>query len=689
MKTLLVLAQHPGLAEAIGAGLDPERYRVVHRGDLEEAEPMLSAGLVDACLVDVESSHVQGLWPIEKLHRRWPQTPLLVFTGTTPWEWEEEAYLRGATHVLTKPARPRLLAALLERLWARPSPGPATRPAPERSLELRRPAGPPQPVEPVWGGELNLRAAQTLQALRQFSGVLSHSLCAQALLRQFLLLLREILGVNRSAIFLRPHLPSFGGTTAALEARRLRAACAMGLTPGLLEHFELSLEAGIGGYLFRQGRILRRQQAQASGDTEAAKEFELLGAEVAIPILDRENLIGVAVFDGRVTGEPLANGELELIFHLLEQLALAVKNIWLHDQLVANHEMMAEILRQLSSGCVVVSRDLQVLHANRAARVFFARPGRRHQDLDFSDLPPQLGSKVYQVLRTGAGLAPFRYSPPDRPETVYQVSIVPFRRGDKPLPESVLLVAEDYTQTEQVRRLEMEANRLRLLQAMAERLAHEIGNALVPLATHQQLLAERYRDPDFRASLESALGAGVRRVGRLISQMRFLARDVLPSVEAIPLASLLEEAFQEARKHLEVRAAQLQYPRESRPWIVTGDRAALRQALTEIMLNALQANPGDARIQVRTAVVTEGNGQPRVQIDIQDNGPGFSPEAADRAVEAFFTTRNVGLGLGLTVSRKILETHRGQLTVLPPQTGQGGIVRVVLPLEEPMVSGQI
>jgi two-component system C4-dicarboxylate transport sensor histidine kinase DctB len=70
-----------------------------------------------------------------------------------------------------------------------------------------------------------------------------------------------------------------------------------------------------------------------------------------------------------------------------------------------------------------------------------------------------------------------------------------------------------------------------------------------------------------------------------------------------------------------------------------------------------------------------------VQIDIQDNGPGFSPEAVRRAAEAFFTTRSVGLGLGLTVSRKIVETHRGQLTVLPPQAGQGGVVRVVLPLE--------
>src|SRR5207245_9760871 len=127
----------------------------------------------------------------------------------------------------------------------------------------------------------------------------------------------------------------------------------IGLSSGLLEHFELSFDSGIGGNLFRFGRILRRNSEEARTDLEAQKEFELLGSQVAVPILDRETVLGVAVFDGRVTGEPLVNTELELIFHLLEQLGLGIKNIWLHDQLSGNHEMMAGILRELNSTCVV------------------------------------------------------------------------------------------------------------------------------------------------------------------------------------------------------------------------------------------------------------------------------------------------------------------------------------------------
>jgi nitrogen fixation/metabolism regulation signal transduction histidine kinase len=70
-------------------------------------------------------------------------------------------------------------------------------------------------------------------------------------------------------------------------------------------------------------------------------------------------------------------------------------------------------------------------------------------------------------------------------------------------------------------------------------------------------------------------------------------------------------------------------------------------------------------------------GQRFVRIEVQDNGSGFSPETARRAPEPFFTTRTTGLGLGLTVSQKIIENHHGKLEILPSAPG---IVRITLPL---------
>lgn len=674
MKTLLVLAQHPATAEAVRAGLNPAQYRVVHRAGLEEAEPFLVHGLADACLLDIPTADVQGFWLVERVRRRAPKCPLLVYTEHSPWEWEEEAYLQGVSHVLTKPVRPRLLNSVLDRLWHSAE-------SPASALPAAIPAETPRSTD----NGTSAGAVTTLSVLRHFSGILTHSLDSEGMLKQFLLLLRELLSINRAAIFVRQPFGALAPGASPGESRRLRAACALGLSPGLLQHFELSFEAGLGAHVFRLGRILRRSSEEVRNDAAAQKEFELLGAQVAVPILDRETVLGVAVFDGRITGEPLINSELELIFHLLEQLGLAIKNIWLHDQLAANHEMMAGILRELSSACVVVSRDLLVLHANKTARKYFLRGERRGGEMEFSDLPQVLGSKVYQVLQTGSAISAFRYEPEDGPGTIYQVHIVPFQRAETGLPASALLMAEDLSQAEQLRHLELEAANLRLIKSMADRLTHEIGNAMVPLSTHQQLLADKWKDPEFRASLDGAMAEGVKRVTRLISQMRFLARDTLVSQEAFPLAPLIEEAYQEACKYQPVKSSQLRYDQAGKPIIVNGDRAALKHALAEVMLNALQANPADPKIGVRLHTGKNGVSPHALQIEVQDNGGGFTPEALAKAPAPFFTTRNVGLGLGLTVTRKIIETHHGKLELLPPTPEHAGFVRISLPLD-PAVS---
>jgi signal transduction histidine kinase len=301
--------------------------------------------------------------------------------------------------------------------------------------------------------------------------------------------------------------------------------------------------------------------------------------------------------------------------------------------------------------------------------------------MEFSDLPQALGTKVYQVLKTGSAITGFKYEPEDAPGTSYNINVVPFQRPQAGLPVSALLMAEDLTQSEQLRRLEIETANLRLVKTMADRLTHEIGNAMVPLSTHQQLLADKWKDPEFRASLDVAMADGVKRVTRLLNQMRFLARDSLASHESFPVGPLIEEAYQEACKYQPVKSAQLRYDQAGKPIIVSGDRAALKHALAEVMLNALQANPTDPKIGVRLHTETNGGSAAAIQIEVQDNGGGFTPEALQRAPAPFYTTRNVGLGLGLTVSRKILETHHGKLEILQTKAGKTGLIRISLPLE--------
>src|SRR5664279_638813 len=157
MKTILVLSAHPDFAETIRAGLTSEQYRVVHRLGVEEAEPLLTHGLAAACILDIDLMGVEGVWVIERLRRRTSGLPVIAYTASSQSEWEEEAFLHGVSHVLTKPVRGRLLNSLLERLWNAP---------PVRAvLPMPAPASPFRAVQTPADTRF-VNAAQTLDVLR-------------------------------------------------------------------------------------------------------------------------------------------------------------------------------------------------------------------------------------------------------------------------------------------------------------------------------------------------------------------------------------------------------------------------------------------------------------------------------------------------------------------------------------------
>lgn len=666
MKTLLILTKQPSLVAAIQSVLDQTQYQIVAKEDVREAESLLTRGAIDASMLDVELTDVRAVRLIERLKNCAPGCPILIFTGTKNNEWEEDAYLLGVAHVLTKPVRAKLLNTLLDRCFldrgsqALPAEAPGT-------------AG---PLKASRRGD----SMEGLEALRNFSSVLAHSLDSDALLREFLLLLREIIGVNRAVIFLRKPDDPLGDASGAQDDRWLRSACAIGLEQTFLDHFALSLTTGIGGHLRRSGRILKTDSSETLGSRDIQKEFQLLGAQVAIPILDRESLIGIAVFDERLTGEPYAHEELALIFHMLEEVGLAIRNSWLHDNLAANHAMVADILSHLESGCVVVATSLEVLHANGAAKKVFLSNRAGKSQLEFNDLPQELGSRVFTVIKTGNPLPPFKYQFSDLPDLFYHVTILPFRAQAAGPANAAMLLIEDITQMEKNQKLEVEASNLRLVKSMAEHLAHEIGNSLVPVSTHQQLLAAKYDDPEFRASFSEALASGVKRISRLANQMIFLARDRSEFADKIRISELIVEALREAHLYHTGKVAPMNFDSQDKQWTVAGDYKALKHAFSEVMLNALQANPKDPNVSVRMKEDSTTGGYTLLSVEVRDTGTGFSAETAGKAQEPFYSTRNVGLGLGLTVTRKIIESHHGTVEIRPTQKGQPGMVCISLPL---------
>jgi signal transduction histidine kinase len=462
----------------------------------------------------------------------------------------------------------------------------------------------------------------------------------------------------------------------------LRPAHTIGHEPGLIQDFPLSLANGIGRYLYKHARILRADNPEARASRDISKEFATLGSAIALPIHDREMLIGVLVIDERITGGGFGDEELAQLFHWLEELGVALRNCWRHEQLAATHGLIDDILGGLGSGCVVVGSNCGVLHVNATALRLLAPSKQSGLRLDFADIPQAIGTLIFQVLQDGRSMPPFKWQPPGMPEVFCRVSIQPFRVGKPGKPNAALLVLDDITEHERAAQLEMEASKLRLVRAMAWHLAHEIGNAVTPISTMQQLLELQGDDADVRREMNSVLAGSVRRITRLTQQMNFLSRDWDgKGGETARLSDIIDSAYADANSFYPgKKQAGLILDRDRIPWKVTGDTKALRHAFSELILNALQANPENPTVTVRVHE-SMAQGRPQIAVEVQDSGPGFPQEVARKIGEPFQSTRSVGLGLGLTVSRKIIENHLGHIEI--PRTDHApGIVRVTLPMGE-------
>src|SRR5690242_4297479 len=115
MKTVLVLSSNPAFPETIASAVSAAAFKIVHRVEVAQAEPLLRAKIVDVCIIDFEADQMQASWAMEQTRSMSPGSAIIAFIPENNMQWMEEAYLHGAWHVLTKPVRPRIIAALLER----------------------------------------------------------------------------------------------------------------------------------------------------------------------------------------------------------------------------------------------------------------------------------------------------------------------------------------------------------------------------------------------------------------------------------------------------------------------------------------------------------------------------------------------------------------------------------------------
>ena len=115
--------------------------------------------------------------------------------------------------------------------------------------------------------------------------------------------------------------------------------------------------------------------------------------------------------------------------------------------------------------------------------------------------------------------------------------------------------------------------------------------------------------------------------------------------------------------------------------LVPGDRVQLQQVIVNLIVNALDAMAGVSD-GIRELTIASGTAAPNdVFVEVQDTGPGLDPASLDRLFQSFYTTKPDGMGMGLAISRSIVEAHGGRLSATPNEP-RGAVFRMTLPVQE-------
>ena len=314
------------------------------------------------------------------------------------------------------------------------------------------------------------------------------------------------------------------------------------------------------------------------------------------------------------------------------------------------------VVQHVGIGLVVFQPDGEIELLNNAAQRLLR-------------IPPFKNVRDFEEACPGLATTLLRLKPRDR-------ELVKVEAGDDQL--QLLLHAAAFKQrgrdltlvSVQDIRGELEEREIEAWQKLTRVLTHEIMNSMTPissLATTVEDLIDKgcaLTEPESLADIRGALKTIQRRSEGLlhfVDGYRNLARVPKPDLKFFPAADLFAQVTQLLRPRLDECGVRLESASSPARLEILADPALLEQVLINLVLNACEAVRGLDRPRVEIAASLDERGRPVIQV--RDNGRGISPENLDKIFVPFFSTKEGGSGIGLSLSRQIMRLHGGSISV--------------------------
>lgn len=262
----------------------------------------------------------------------------------------------------------------------------------------------------------------------------------------------------------------------------------------------------------------------------------------------------------------------------------------------------------------------------------------------------------------------------------FNTMVAEVERRREALKQSELALRQSYGQLARTQKELVEKERLAAVGELAAVVAHEVRNPLGAIFNSLQALKHHVPQTGSVPQLLGILDEEADRLSRIVEDLLDFSRPTTPELKPVDLDAMIHGAVEVASRATSVTASPrvdvtINTEPGTRPLL---DERMMRQVLINLVINAVQASNGVARIEIRAGVELR-RGQLLTRIEVEDHGIGMDDATLAKVFQPFFSTKAKGTGLGLALVRRFVEAHGGEVSV-KSKTGEGSTFTLRTPL---------
>ncbi len=584
----------------------------------ETAVELFRENVYDVVITDLKMQDIDGIGVLKAARSAHPETEVIIMTAYASVDSAVGAMKLGAYDYISKPLNLDEVHILVDKC-----------------LEKQR-------------------LAKEVSGLKQVINLYESSKGISSIMN-----LEELL--NLIVELARDALNAEGGSIMLLdeEAGVLEVKAASGRRSDIVIGRRVKLGDRISGYAAKL-----REDIMVEGNVKNDSRFghidsyDGINSAITVPLVSRKRLLGVVNLHRSKFEKGFTDNDIKLLSIFAAQAAVAIENSSLFDNLSREKDKLNTLFSEMSDGAVLLDKEMKVVMHNNSASALLG------EDLENGNIQVKLSGFTSTVplreLMNTPEPVHFELSR-EKPTPLYLSAAFTAIKGEKSSSASGLLVFRDVTEVKKEEKVKK--NFLRLM-------SHKLRTPLTSIIGFTSILNENEtlsrlseEEKDFLKTIDENANHLSELVDRLLRFTLLESEDITLSKRNTVIEELVDDVLSELRPSIEESGTEVEKTglRDIRGVFVDGDK--VREAIENIIENALKFNTSRNKKLFIQGVQEAGT----LKLVIEDNGPGIPPGDLETVFEKFsqleksFTGQVEGVGLGLTLARRIAEAHGGRL----------------------------